>query len=138
MKTIASLLLFTLLGLSAQARTELGSQCGLIDFADDFELSEDLSLDLTENSKLTPLQKKQVLATVDSNEPISVKEALKWLVESSEGGDVYYSSGKFEGRAYQVVKYYPGGNPVGAIFKKGSTRPLAFISDSDILCAQKN
>lgn len=134
MKTLFSLLMMTLISFSAQAKISYGSECGLIDSADEFEVHGS-SLKLSEKSKLSTRQGLQIKATLEDGANLTDNEALAALIESSEGGDVYYQTGKFESKSYEVVRYYPGGNPYGAIFKQGSTKPLAFIQDSDIVCA---
>lgn len=135
MKTLFSLLLFSMIGLAAQAHTIYGSECGLIDAADDFTV-QGSHWDLDKHSKLTSLQGRQVKATLEDSSQMTSKEALMALIESSESGDVSYETGLFQGKYYDVVRYYPGGNPYGAIFAKGSDRPIAFIQDSDLVCAE--
>jgi hypothetical protein len=134
MKLFASLLMISAISFSAQAKYIMGSNCGLIDSADDFSLSNEKSSALTMKSQLTALQKKQVIVAADSMDDLTAKEALSWLIESSEAGDVSYETGEFEGQLYDVVRYYPGGNPYGTVFKKGEVTPLAHIQDSDLVC----
>lgn len=137
MKTLFSLLMVSMMSFAAQARTAYGSECGLIDFADDFQLSPVKTQTLSEKSKLSSLQQQQVLNMAPEMKTMSIHEALAYLVEGSESGDVYYEAGSFQGKQYQVIRYYPGGNPYGTIYLKGSTEPLAYIQDSDLVCAQK-
>ena len=54
--------------------------------------------------------------------------------EGSEGGDVYLKNFTYLGEKYTDVLSYPGGNPVGTIYKYGSSKPFATNGDGSISC----
>jgi hypothetical protein len=97
------------------------------------------SFAITEKSKLTELQKWQVLRTADRVMNIdehdsytNIKQAIKDLRENSEGSEVNYSVLRFEGKTYAEIELYPGGNPYGAIFAGDTV--VAERQDGDLIC----
>lgn len=136
MNFFGSLFILLAVSLSAQAKYIPGSECGLIDSADDFELQSEKTQNLTARSPLTNLQKKQLIVAANSDNDLTGVEALHWLIEGSEAGEVYYKTGKFNGQSYEMVLSYPGGNPGATLFKKGQITPFAFIQDSDLVCLE--
>jgi hypothetical protein len=128
-----------------------GSQCGLTDIwggetNDDgdavgeqwrFDESAEISIgDLTpaKMRALPAMVKKQIIASFD--DVVTIEEAVETVKEHSEGGEGYYRQFTFEGREYDAVEYYPGGNAYGKIFKRGSDQPLAVEGDGDISCVE--
>lgn len=128
----------------ADART-YGSQCGLLDGydSDAFEnVGEQKSI--THEAKYTKLEMEQIviaakkLAGELNDKPIAtLKDAVEALTQGSEGGEAEIGTQHVNNQDVTVVIYYPGGNPVGAIFAKGTTHALAQIQDSDVVCEAK-
>lgn len=99
------------------------------------------SMEIKETSELTSLQAKQVWALANHWAQVadydggynSLKHAIRVLRADSEmQDDLAWQVFKYKGEAYNRVVFYPGGNPVGLIFKNG--RLFAEQSDGDITC----
>lgn len=128
-----------------------GSQCGLTDeYGSDqwkeigkgYNLSGRANEDETQN--LPTVIKQQLIITanrgldVEHTDPVrSSKEAIAYLREASEGGDLYVSHFEYNGNEFTQVLLYAGGNPNGLIFAKGTTHAVGIISDSDVQCIVK-
>lgn len=137
---LATLLIlsFNAFGFPAHATT-YGSQCDLIDEADFFELDngeQDEHQVISKWTRLNSLQKRQIVHTSPETRDMLPHQALFHLIENSESGDLYYETGSFNGVEMQVFLYFPGGNTYGVVFKKGSDKPLAYLQDSDVVCAE--
>lgn len=132
------------IALPPRTKTQYGSACGLIDSADNLELNRAKVQKLTLNTRMSKLVGNQILVTaqegidayIDQRPLDNATEGIQALVRWSEGGDVYREVGSFQGRKLEIIRYYPGGNPAGLIFNRGSVKPIASIQDSDIVCAK--
>lgn len=92
---------------------------------------------VTENTRLTSLQKSQIIKTAThytdrAVRNMTIKMAIKSLMSNSEGGDLYYRVFKFKNTVYTMVEHYPGGNPYGLVFK--GTEIVAERTDGDLNC----
>lgn len=128
------------------AAGELGSQCRLTDDNANHTWEEipndtfdsDLShATRRQIEKLPTLVKQQLIIAVRIQAEEVVKSAyaaVQLLREASSDGDLYVYHLKINGRKYTVVKHYPGDNPYGVIFAYGTTRAVAVMSDSDVIC----
>jgi hypothetical protein len=120
---------------SAQA-----SECRFpYDLSEDEGVIELRSKAIDEKSKLTSLQKHQVIETalafdeqLDLRSNDDVETAIRMMQEYSEAGDISYIVFEFEGVVYTEVEMYPGGNPFGVIFK--GAKAIAQRHDGDIIC----
>ncbi len=95
------------------------------------------TLMLNEDSKLTTAQANEVMYAAINLEGavargLTPKKAITALSDNSEAGDLYYMTMKKRGQVYTMVKYFPGGNPVGFIFKNSVA--VAKLSDDDASC----
>jgi hypothetical protein len=61
-------------------------------------------------------------------------DAVVSLREASEANDLAIAHFRVGSQRFTQVIHYPGGNPVGVIFKKGTRTAVAVIGDSDIDC----
>lgn len=124
-----------------------GSKCGLVDFSGDNSIVDiGRGLRLNKASQLSALGRAQVIATArnyngdavaygeDSVALLGAQQAIDYLNGGSEGAESYLRDFHIRGEVFTQVIFYPGGNPVGAIFEKGSSEILAEIQDSDIVC----
>lgn len=126
----------------------LGSQCGLIDFADDLSdhavkknifLNVDSRLD-QQVSQLKTTDKQQIIITANWLKAESAengrfkktRDALVYIIDN--GGQADLMELKIRRKSYMMVRGFPGDNAMGLIFKKGSLEVLAEIHDSDVLC----
>ena len=92
---------------------------------------------VTETTRLSSLQKSQIIITAKryaerAPRTMTISMAIKDLMENSEGGDLYYKVFKFKNKKYNLVQYYPGGNPYGLVFK--GTEIVAERTDGDLNC----
>jgi hypothetical protein len=128
-----------------------GSQCGLSDTWGggtdedgepvgeqwEFDESAEISIgDLTPTKirALPAIVKQQLIASFD--DVTTVEEAVQAVKEGSEAGEGYYKRFTFQGREYDAVESYPGGNAYGTIFKRGESQPVAKEGDGDISCVE--
>ena len=129
--------------------SRLGSKCGLTDDKNDsWARTKSLNISTWSDariSELPTLTKQQIIiAAKDLTEgpdglaaDIEIKntiDAVKVLRQNSEGGDVYVMYYKVNRLDITEVLHYPGGNPVGIIFKTGSKRIHAENGDDTIIC----
>jgi hypothetical protein len=90
------------------------------------------------STRLTALQQKQVIETAKrmSDERVPARPTLKWAINSlssnSEGGDITMMIFRFRGSVYTIIQSYPGGNPVGVVYK--GLEAVALRSDGDLSC----
>jgi hypothetical protein len=130
-----------------QRHLKYGSKCGLVDFSGDSAIVDiGLSKRLTKATQLNLLARQQVMAAarqsnsdavkygVDSVALLGAQAAIDFLNAGSEGEESYIQDFHIRGEVFTRVLSYPGGNPVGVIFEKGSSEILAQIEDSDIIC----
>jgi hypothetical protein len=132
----------TLLG-GLNAALAAKNNCGLPDGFDS-DTYEDVGemKSLVPGVKLNKIEKAQAVITArseansiqDDVKIASAVDAVKYLSESSEGGDAYIGQQQTNDTVYDVVLYYPGGNPVGVIFVKGTTEVKGYIEDSSVVC----
>jgi hypothetical protein len=122
-----------------------GAQCGLSDSwgGDDsewnFNEKRELAVDRMSAAKLRKLPKvtqSQLIFTVGEKANNDVVTAVKLLKSWSEAEEVYVKYFEFKGVKYASVLYYGGGNPVGYIFKDGSSKPIAENGDDSISCVE--
>ena len=141
-KSVLMLIVLMVATSAFAGQTKPGSQCGLTDGydSDSFEDVGTLT-SVYPGAKLTKLQAKQIVAAAkklaggeDVGEIASLKSAIETLMESSEARDVYVGNQRVNGQVVTTVTYFPGGNPVGVIFKKGTTQAIAEIQDSSVVC----
>jgi hypothetical protein len=67
---------------------------------------------------------------------ISFDQAIQYLVDYSRWGNAYvFESKTASGHFLDVVMYYPNSKPHGAMFNKGQTKPVAWVADSVVTCA---
>lgn len=142
------ILLSLCLSISAFATSRLGSKCGLTDSMGEEGWEKvgkwtELSRATDEKiSKLPTLMKQQLIITAKEEaarfkEEVEIKntlDAVKYLRENSEAGDLYLQDQRVKGKVYTEVVHFPGGNPYGAIFAKGSLRVIAFNQDDTLYC----
>lgn len=88
-------------------------------------------------TRLSKLQESQIIITAKryaerAPRTMTIQMALKELMDNSEGGDLYYKVFKFKNKKYNLVQYYPGGNPYGLVFK--GTEIVAERTDGDLNC----
>ncbi len=104
------------------------------DLAEEEGVVELRSLSIEPSTTLTALQQKQVITTASkfAGRNLSLKAAIKSLKNNSEGGDLTLMIFSFKGVVYSIVEYYPGGNPVGLVFK--GTEIVAERQDGDMVC----
>lgn len=93
---------------------------------------------VTENTRLTSLQKSQIIITArhysnPAPRTMTIAKAIESLMSNSEGGDLYYRVFKFKNVVYSIVEHYPGGNAYGLVFK--GTEIVAERTDGDLNCA---
>lgn len=146
----------TLPSFSAHAARIPGSACGLSDYyGGDDEGEEEIytltgrQIDLSRMSDaeilaLPALAKRQILAAAEleladmitSGEysVTGILSAVRGLRKFSGGETVTLNDFDYQGRRFTQVKYFPGDNPGGVIFKRDSTDAIATINDSDINC----
>lgn len=86
-------------------------------------------------TELSDLQKIQIQQMDDETAGMSPEEALSYLIDGSSTGEVRYISGMFQGKEFQMIEYYPGDNRVAVVFAKDTEKALAWIEDSDLICA---
>lgn len=67
----------------------------------------------------------------------SVRDAVRFLKENSEGEDLYITDFRFRGRGFTKVVHYPGGNARGAVFASGTAEAVAVIADSSLRCLRR-
>jgi hypothetical protein len=139
--TLATLGLLTSIHSPASASVSYGGEaCGLVDDLSDDALHTLQSRNVETVDDLTPLQKRFVVLTArnylgDSQDDISIEnatDAVSYLQQVSEGGDLSADVLKIHGQIYSLILFYPGGNPVGLIFS--GMDPIASVSDGDIGC----
>lgn len=92
---------------------------------------------VTETTRLSSLQKSQIIMTAKRYaervpRTMTIAMAIESLMSNSEGGDLYYKVFKFKNKKYNLVQYYPGGNPYGLVFK--GTEIVAERTDGDLNC----
>jgi hypothetical protein len=151
MKTILTLVAFVFTVNEAFAKglplpkpepVRTGEYCGLTQGFDDSLEDLDTSVTVEAGAKFTKLQARQIIeaarimaAPWDQEKPEpNLKASIDYLVEASEGGEVYLKEAVAENVKYTYLIFYPGGNPYGVIFKKGTLSDVAHIQDSDIVC----
>lgn len=131
--------------LPTPAKRQYGAQCGLTDGfdSDSFEEIGDAT-EIALGGTFTDLEKQQIIQAVQSlageageTAALTLDDSIKYLNESSEGGEAYLQTNVVNGVDYTVLLYYPGGNPVGIVFEKGTLTEIAHIEDSDVVCAVK-
>ena len=148
MKTF-SFIFAAFLALNAFGSSKLGSKCGLTDAKDDsWTTTKTLNISKWSDariSELPTLTKQQVIITAKDltqgptglATEIDIKnaiDAVTVLRENSESGDVYIKYYDVKRLAVTEVLLYPGGNPVGIIFKTGSKRIHAENGDDTVTC----
>lgn len=147
-------LLLSVLSLNSYA----GEECGLVDnwgkvkwASTSFDLTGPTGVHATLKEKLLPqIVQKQLIATANisssqkfENSAAGAQDAIRHLRQHSEGRELYILRAGIQGKnqkktkQYSVVSYYGGGNHTGAIFKWGSSTPIAEIGDDDISCVSK-
>ncbi len=139
----------SLLPFELKAADRSGSDCGLTDFRN---VDEWLSLGeqqiLTqmtdqELSRLATLTKQQLIITAkeetkarDTNPAVikNVVQAVKYLRENSESEDVHVTLYKVNKLVVTEIAFWPGGNPYGYVFLRGTTRLIALNQDDEVSC----
>ena len=124
-----------------------GKNCGLTDtygrgdgetpwsFSEESKLSLG-SMSDEELKKLPELVEYQ-LSVLNKTEPEGdILALVKNLKEGSEAQEVYLQDFTYNNVEYTDAVFYPGGNPVGAIFKKSTYEVVAYNGDGDIVCEE--
>ena len=130
--------------ISTLAQAASSAPCRLHDSADDYQDSKRGKW-VQQIDDLSKLEQKRVLITAldmakqnaEFEEKVVIEtpaDALKYLKDGSEGGDVYVGAVMADNQVYSVVRYYPGGNPVGLIFRPHTTKVIGEIQDSSVNC----
>ena len=148
MKTLS--IIFTLfLALNSFGSTRFGSKCGLTNAKDEsWTRTKSFNISSWSDARITglpTLTKQQIIiAAKDLTKgpdglvaDIEIKttiDAVNVLRGNSEGGDVYVMYYKVNRLDVTEVLHYPGGNPVGIIFKTGWKRIHAENGDDTITC----
>ncbi len=86
---------------------------------------------------LNTLTKRQLMFMANDDAPVeykSVVDAVEFLKEGSEAGEVYLEDVLIRSRAYTILTWYPGGNEYAIIFRKGTLKEIAAIEDGDVYC----
>lgn len=122
-----------------------GRYCGLSDIwggeaYQPWKFDDQKTLDLrtmpfAELRKLSEHTKAQLRKVAESDHGDIVK-VVGYLKDSSEGGEVYVREFEFRGQQFDAVEFYPGGNPYGLIFERGSFEPVASNGDGSISCIE--
>jgi hypothetical protein len=139
---LKSLLVVALL-FTAQVASASAPTCPAFpyDLSEEEGVKELRTLSIDQESKLTALQAEQLIQTAkwykseykgSDEQPMTAQEAIAYLADSSEGGDILITVFKFEAKVYTIVQAFPGGNPYGLVFK-GRTA-LAERTDGDVTC----
>lgn len=143
MRKFCSVLILSLSfsGVMAHADT---TSCGLPDGYDSesyvevtgSEKSIEKAIQLTEIEAIQVLvaARHQVKSNRDKVVINSTKQAIKYLKDASEGGDLYVKQETANGKTYSVVLHWPGGNPVGVIFELNTSKIVGYIEDSTVNC----
>jgi hypothetical protein len=128
----------------AHAQTRWGSECGLTDMKDEtwVEISKYQNLALYSEGQIRQLAtvtKQQVIITAKefakaSEEKIPINNTLDAVNYLKPNQGPYISNFLVNGEEYTEVLSYPGDNPVGMIFKRGSTVVVATNNDDSIEC----
>ncbi len=148
MKLVSLFTLITVIALNlfAAERTKFGSECGLADDINDLkEVGRFISLDHASDTKINSLPtitKQQLIITAKDiaadfghREPIKTTlDAVSVLRSFSEGGGLSVQDYLSKGVRYTSVQFYPGGNPVGLIFKAGTRHAVASNGDETLTC----
>ena len=125
-----------------------GSACALIESADELDsytvkekvfIHKGKRLD-RQASNLKALERRQLIITAlwlkektAADDKInSAKEAILSMINN--GGQADISVLKINQRLFSMVRGYPGDNAMGFIFESGSTKPMAEIHDSEVVC----
>jgi len=146
MRAIKSVLLALTLIAQPLFAGELGSACGLTDNKDDsWKRTKSIGLSRADEEKVAnmdTLTKQQVIIAANYfskqwGEPQKFKstwDAVVYMRGNSEGGDMDVMYYNVNGGRFTEVLHYPGGNPVGVIFKTTSRRIHATNGDDTIEC----
>lgn len=108
------------------------------DLSEDEGVEEISSSGVDNSTKLSALQKNQIIITakklIESKIPekTNIKWAINELASNSEGGDITYIIFSYQGKIYNLVQSYPGGNPYGLVFE--GKKPVAARTDGDVSC----
>jgi hypothetical protein len=115
--------------------------CGLPDTTENDELTQISHIDLGEASKreieaLDSLSRQQIFlaAQWDSAHVEGTWDAVQMFKGASEGGEVYLVQVRYGKERFTIVRYFPGDNEYGVIFKKGGRTVIATIGDGSIDC----
>ena len=103
------------------------------DVGDQKSIFEKMQLSRTEAVQIL-IAARHEADTKSSSKIKNASDAISYLKDASEGGDALIGYQQANGVVYSVVLYYPGGNPVGVIFAKDSTRVVGYIEDSSVEC----
>ncbi len=150
MKKCAMILGISMLLVSgAHAASRSGSQCGLIDFADDLSDlkipgSPETHFDARDGhpdlDDVTQLREKQLIQDAkeyakemgEDDDFSEAGPAVEYLLSNSDSIDIYDI--RVKGEDYTIITAYPGDNAMGTIFLKNSSKIVAQIHDSEVVC----
>jgi len=130
----------------AFASEDLGHACGLTDAKDaSWKVNKRIGLSRDVEEKVANLDtktKQQIIIAANHFGPDfgaegkfkSTLEAVEFMRGNSEGGDMDVMYYTVNGRRFTEVLHYPGGNPVGVLFKTGSRTIVAENGDDTIVC----
>jgi len=147
MKKLSYLLLVLFFGINASAAYIPGSECGLTDMtSDDWEFSHTYELsnaDANQINALPTLTKQQlIIAAKDTASRFSkVKinntvEAVEFLRHNSDARSLSVENFAYRGERFTQVLHFPGDNPYGVIFERGTRHVVAYNSDDSISCKE--
>ncbi len=135
-----------ILGLGFSIQASAAGTCNLPDGYDEDSYSQKESLHVTGSTDLDSVQAGQIIilarhvnkAVPEDQELHALSEAVRYLMEGSEGEDVYLNleiaQTKPNPTEVDTAIFYPGGNPVGLIFEKNTTNIIGQIDDSTVRC----
>lgn len=141
MKKLVTVIAVLALSQLAQARqTQCERLADALQSSNSEELVEEVrSFQVKSSQNLTSLQIKHVwdLAkyqeeNMDYDGYEDIDQAIDVLRDDSEGGDLIYSVMRFEDEVFTAITFWPGGNPVGLVFK--GAKIIASNGDGDYSC----
>ncbi len=112
---------------------ESSSDDRMVDLPGSIDLGRATKTDVEELDSLTRQQLVIAARTLGINAHGTWQAVLEFR-DASEAGDLYVGHFRVGRDRFTRISYYPGGNPGGVIFKKGTRTAIATIDDSTLSC----
>lgn len=118
-----------------------GAQCGLSDSwggdegETEWQFHSSTDLSKLKAANVSEIMKQQLIAVTDG-EAKTAAEAIQFIVSGSEAEEAYYHVFSVNGKTFETIESFPGGNASGLIFPQGSATPIANNGDGEINCIE--